>query len=319
LAIINRSFENAIVVEGDYPVGPPSGWTGSGTMGIMNPSDAYFGGATDSLPGHSPIDGLNAAFINYGGQMAYEDPTQVAQPNVAYKLTLLAGQRSGVPAGGNVRLWAGTILLAEGFPNPPSGTFVPFSLSYTSPPAGPMLGKPLQIEVRAPTPDGQVWVDNVHLFSDELICTPHKARAVAQLFNGIFVGAAMVDSGCGYTNLPLVSLEGGGGIGATATAVLIEGRVSEIKVTSGGCCYTNPPAILIDAPPQVPTVAIRVSKVMVTQNVNRGERYVLESSFDLMTWTAVGPAFIATSETIEDEFDILLSGGFFRVRHVVVP
>jgi len=69
----------------------------------------------------------------------------------------------------------------------------------------------------------------------------------------------------------------------------------------------------------VPTVAIRVSKVIVTQNVNRGERYVLESSFDLITWTVAGPSFIAASDTIEDEFDINLSGRFFRVRRVAAP
>ena len=182
-----------------------------------------------------------------------------------------------------------------------------------------MLDKPFRIEIEAPTPDSQVWFDNVHVLSVDLICTPHKARAVAQLFNGIFVGATIADSGCGYTNVPPVSIQGGGGSGATATAVLIDGRVSEIKVTSGGCCYTNLPTILIDAPPHVPTVAIRVSKVIVTQNVNQGERYVLESSFDLITWTPVGPSFIATSETIEDEFDINLSGRFFRVRQVVAP
>ena len=84
-------------------------------------------------------------------------------------------------------------------------------------------------------------------------------------------------------------------------------------------CYTNLPTILIDSPPHVPTIAIRVSKVIVTQHVNRGERYVLESSFDLITWTVAGPSFIAASDTIEDEFDINLSGRFFRVRRVAAP
>src|SRR6266516_2120477 len=127
LAITNRSFELPVVAEGVYAVGPPIGWTGSGIVGIMNPADDYFIGTTDSLPGSSPIDGLNVAFINYGGQMAYEDPTQVAQPNVAYRLTLLAGQRAGVSFGnGTVRLWAVTNLLAEGFPNLPAGTFLLF-------------------------------------------------------------------------------------------------------------------------------------------------------------------------------------------------
>lgn len=38
------------------------------------------------------------------------------------------------------------------------------------------------------------------------ICTPHKARATAELVNGFVVGATITDSGCGYTNAPLVSI-----------------------------------------------------------------------------------------------------------------
>jgi len=66
----------------------------------------------------------------------------------------------------------------------------------------------------------------------------------------------------------------------------------------------------------MPTLAIRVSKVIVTQNITRGERYVLESSFDLITWTATGPPFTATGETVEEEFDINVNGRFFRIRRV---
>ena len=73
-----------------------------------------------------------------------------------------------------------------------------------------MLGKPLRIEINAPTPNSQVWFDNVHLLSEDPTCTPHKARAVAQLFNGIFVGATIADHGCGYTNAPMVTIQGGG-------------------------------------------------------------------------------------------------------------
>jgi hypothetical protein len=317
LAITNVSFEIPPLAEEELRVGAPLGWTGSGTIGIMNPPDSYFAGTTDSNPGPSPIDGRNAAFINYGGQLVYEDSNLVAQPNGVYKLTLLAGQRSGVDFGsGSVNLWAGTNLLTQGFPNPPAGTFIALSLSYTSPPAGAMLGKPLRIEINAPTPNSQVWFDNVHLLSEDPTCTPHKARAVAQLFNGIFVGATMVDRGCGYTNVPLVTIQGGGGNGATATVLLIDGRVLEIRVTNGGCCYTNPPTIVIESPPQMPTLTIRVSKVIVTQNITRGERYVLESSFDLITWTATGPPFTATGETVEEEFDINVNGRFFRIRRV---
>ena len=66
----------------------------------------------------------------------------------------------------------------------------------------------------------------------------------------------------------------------------------------------------------VPTVSIAVSKVKVTQHVGVGRNYVLEASTDLVNWTATGPQFTAASETIVNEFDVDLTGRFFRIRQV---
>lgn len=147
-------------------------------------------------------------------------------------------------------------------------------------------------------------------------CTPHKAIAIATIVNGFVVGAGVIDTGCGYTNVPSVSFEGGGGSGATATATVDNGRVIAINVMSAGCCYTNPPKIVIDSPPSIPTISISVSKVKVIQNVTVGRNYVLESSFDLTAWTPTGPTFIAQSETVVTEFDSDATGRYFRIREV---
>jgi hypothetical protein len=56
--------------------------------------------------------------------------------------------------------------------------------------------------------------------------------------------------------------------------------------------------------------------VKVTQYVVLGRNYVLESSFDLTNWTAVGPPFTASSETLVNEFDVDVTGRFFRIREV---
>ena len=317
LTVTNGSFESPRVTEGTFYQGVPQGWSGEGEMAIMNPNDAFFPGTTDTLPGPKPIDGSNAVWINYGGSLSYYYPERFAQPNVVYALTVLAGQRSDAPFGnGSVSLWAGTNLLVEAIPNPPNGTFIKYSLTYTSPPAATVIGKPLGIRFAAPTPNSQVWFDDVHLFADELFCNPHKATATAQLFNGIFVGATIIDSGCGYTNAPAVTIQGGGGQGATAVALLVDGRVSEIRVSNGGCCYTSVPTVVIESPPRMSTVEIRFSKVKVKQNVTLGRRYLLESSFDSVVWTATGPVFTATSETIENEYDVDVTGRFFRLREV---
>ena len=63
-------------------------------------------------------------------------------------------------------------------------------------------------------------------------------------------------------------------------------------------------------------MSISVSRVKVTQHVVLGRNYVLEASYDHITWTPTGPAFTAASETVENEFDVGATGGFFRLREV---
>ncbi len=145
-------------------------------------------------------------------------------------------------------------------------------------------------------------------------CTPHKAKGTAQLVEGFVVRATITDSGCGYTNAPLVLIQGGGGSGATARAEITDGRVTRIIMTDAGFDYETPPRIVIASPPFVPTVSISVSKVKVVQNVVLGRNYVLESSQDAASWSPALPPFTATSESITNEFDTDLTGRYFRVR-----
>lgn len=165
---------------------------------------------------------------------------------------------------------------------------------------------------------------NRALPSDELaqllaydnFCSPHRATALATLASGVFTGATVLDSGCGYTNAPSVRIIGGGGSGAGATAVVTNGFVVSINITNGGCCYTNLPTILIESPPFMPTVAIAVSKVKVTQNVRVNHNYILEASYNLQTWTSTGPQFTAEAESVVNEFDVDAVGRYFRLREV---
>ena len=148
------------------------------------------------------------------------------------------------------------------------------------------------------------------------ICTPHKARAIAELVNGFVVGASIRDSGCGYTNAPLVLIQGGGGSGATARAEIAEGKVSRIVITSAGFDYETPPRIVIASPPFVPRLNISVSKVRVAQEVVLGRRYVLESSNNGTNWIEALAPFTAMDESITNEFDSEQTGRLFRIREV---
>jgi hypothetical protein len=147
-------------------------------------------------------------------------------------------------------------------------------------------------------------------------CSPHHAVATPIVVNGFVVGANILDSGCGYSNAPLVLIQGGSGSGATATATINGGQVTAINIMTPGSSYTNAPEILIASPPFVPTLGIAVSKVKVTQHVVLGLNYVLEASSNLVNWAATGPSFTATDENIVTEFDVDLTGRYFRILQV---
>jgi len=147
-------------------------------------------------------------------------------------------------------------------------------------------------------------------------CSPHKATATATVFNGFVVDATITDPGCGYTETPAVLIQGGGGSGAEATAEVRDSVVAVIHITNAGSGYTSVPKIVIGSPPFVPSVSIAVSKVKVTQSVVLGRNYVLEASPDLVTWTATGPQFTAQDEMLVAEFDVDLTGRYFRIRQV---
>jgi hypothetical protein len=148
---------------------------------------------------------------------------------------------------------------------------------------------------------------------DEPPCTPHKAKATAELVNGFVIAATVTDSGCGYTNPPAVLVKGGGGSGALAQAVISTGVVVAIQILDAGFGYTSPPAILIASPPFVPKLGINVRRIEVSQEVVLGWKYVLETSTNNLDWTATGPAFVADEESLSTEFDVDSAGRFFRL------
>lgn len=140
--------------------------------------------------------------------------------------------------------------------------------------------------------------------------------ATATITGNLVSGAVITNFGCGYTSTPTVRIVGGGGVGATALAIMVGGIVTDVVITNSGSGYTSAPKILIESPPFEPTTSISVSRINVTQRVRVNHNYVLEESGDLITWTATGPQFTAESEEVTNEFVVGPGNRFFRVREV---
>ena len=74
-----------------------------------------------------------------------------------------------------------------------------------------------------------------------------QATAVAQITDGRVTGIAVTYSGAGYTKvagLPNISISGGGGVGAAASAV-VRGPINTINITNTGSEYTYEPNITL--------------------------------------------------------------------------
>lgn len=81
---------------------------------------------------------------------------------------------------------------------------------------------------------------------------PRTATAIAIVFEGKLVGARLTDIGYGYTNRPMVTISGGGGVGAKAVASYQNGIIDGLLITQAGSDYTNSPTIIVDPPPFPP-------------------------------------------------------------------
>jgi hypothetical protein len=140
------------------------------------------------------------------------------------------------------------------------------------------------------------------------------ATAVARIVNGFLVDVAVTDGGSGYVDAPEIHFLGGG-TGATAQATVENGKVVSIKVISAGSGYNDTTQVVVEPPPKLASLSIRVQTVRVTLSVNTGRHYLLESSVDLKNWTTVSD-FVADANFFTRDFDVFETGRFFRISEV---
>lgn len=92
--------------------------------------------------------------------------------------------------------------------------------------------------------------------------TPRLPSVVAQVINGFVVGFSIQDGGFGYTNVPTVTLTGGGGTGAVAEATMNGGIVTAVTVLNPGRGYTSAPQVQFSSPPFPPRRATALAQVV---------------------------------------------------------
>ena len=72
---------------------------------------------------------------------------------------------------------------------------------------------------------------------------PEVCATEQRATNGRVTSVTVTSGGSGYTGTPTVAFSGGGGTGAAATAVVIDGAVTSVIMTSKGTGYTSAPTV----------------------------------------------------------------------------
>jgi FtsP/CotA-like multicopper oxidase with cupredoxin domain len=108
---------------------------------------------------------------------------------------------------------------------------------------------------------------------------------------GIVSRITVTSGGSGYTDEPAVTITGGGGTGATATATVVGGAVTAISLLTVGSSYTSVPVVTI-APPPTGTTAAATATIYTNPTEVGMLPAVLGSGTAWPTaWTAQTPGF----------------------------
>jgi hypothetical protein len=159
-------------------------------------------------------------------------------------------------------------------------------------------------------------VQQLYVLESGNVCVPRRATATVTLDHGFVVAATVTDGGCGYTNTPLVLIQGGGGTGAQGVAVVSNGVVVGITLTDAGVGYTNAPNIYIYSPLGLQIGLLKAVKPTFS-DLFIGTNYQLQISTDLNAWINSGSIFQATNTTMNysQYFDVdNWSKLFFRLQ-----
>jgi len=145
---------------------------------------------------------------------------------------------------------------------------------------------------------------------------PRLAEAQAQAVNGFVVGVIVMDGGGGYANPPQINFVGTGGTGAAATAVLVNGVITQIVIDSPGRGYPDNTIVRIQSPGPPPMLSVKTSHITVNMDVTTGCLYQLETSSDLNSWSPSGLPFKATGPSMARVFEVGFKPQYYRIIQI---
>jgi hypothetical protein len=102
------------------------------------------------------------------------------------------------------------------------------------------------------------------------------------------------DGGSGFIRPPIVSIFGGGGVGAKAKAFVSNGEIKQIVVTEPGEGYTSAPSITIEGSQEV---GGRIPRLSVIIKNDKTRQFTIKQKFD-----RVSPKFDITDLSVTEEF-----------------
>jgi hypothetical protein len=102
------------------------------------------------------------------------------------------------------------------------------------------------------------------------------------------------DGGSGFVRAPIVSIFGGGGIGAKATAFVSNGKIKQILITDPGTGYTSAPSITIEGTQEVGGRIPRLSVIIKNDKVRQ---FTIKQKFD-----RVSPKIDIVDLSVTEEF-----------------
>lgn len=145
---------------------------------------------------------------------------------------------------------------------------------------------------------------------------PRRAIIGVEVINGFLVNATILDGGFGYLEPPFVRIVGTGQ-DAVISLTVEEGVVTGVTIANAGSGYGENTKIVVASPPTQPSVAISVSRVMLTMQLVMGRRYVLESQSENRTWVNEGEPFTANEEIMQMEVVVNGTMRLYRVRELL--